>query len=396
MSEVAVSRILPADVFRVGTVAFRTRRMRAVLSALGVAIGIASMVAVLGISSSSKSNLISTLDRLGTNLLQVTGGQGLFTAGGELPTTAPSMIGRIGPVSSVSAVIPVTANVYRTDLIPTGQSGGISVVSVDPTLMKTLAGTLSTGVFLNAATARYPVTVLGATAAARLGIDRAGVLVWLGGQWFTVAGILEPLELAPDLDSAALIGQPIAQSLLGATTTPSTIYVRATPQSVDDVSSVLPATTNPPAPEEVSVSRPSDALAARSAVNTSYTALFLGLGAIALLVGGVGIANMMVISVLERRSEIGLRRALGATKRHIWGQFLTESALIGLLGGLAGIGTGVLATAAYASSRGWAVVVPNYAILGGLAAALAIGALAGLYPAIRAARMSPTEALRTT
>ncbi|MGZ4394664.1 MAG: ABC transporter permease [Gaiellaceae bacterium] len=395
MNELAPSRLLPADAVRVGTVAFRTRRTRAVLSAVGVAIGVAAMVAVLGISASSKADLISTLDRLGTNILQVTGGQGLFRAGGQLPAEAPKMITRIGQVSEVSVVGNVSATVLRTNYVPSDQTGGISVQSVDPNLLTTLAGRLQTGTFLNAATARYPAVVLGAVAAQRLGIDRAGVLVYLGGHWFTVAGILEPLELAPDLDTAALIGLPVAQQLFAAGDSPATIYVRATPQSIDDVSSVLPATASPQNPEEVQVSRPSDALQARSAVNTSYTALFLGLGAVALLVDGIGIANMMVISVLERRSEIGLRRALGATKRHIWSQFLTESALLGFFGGLAGILIGVLVTAAYASSRGWAVVVPSYAVFGGLAAALLIGALAGLYPAVRAARMSPTEALRT-
>lgn len=395
MSAVPSSRLLPGDVLRVGTVAFRTRRTRAVLSALGVAIGIASMVAVLGISSSSKADLVATLDRLGTNLLQVTGGQGLFRAGGELPAEAPAMITRIGPVSDVSAVGGVSANVRRTDYIPAVETGGISVVTAAPNLLETLNGRLQTGVFLNEATARYPVTVLGAVAARRLGITRAGILVWLGNRWFTVAGLLRPLELAPNLDSAALIGAPLARRLYGAAESPATVYVRTTPQSIDDVSSVLPATASPQNPEEVQVSRPSDALEARSAVNDSYTALFLGLGAVALIVGGVGIANMMVISVLERRSEIGLRRSLGATKRHIWGQFLTESALVGALGGLAGLGAGALVTASYSSSRDWAVIVPGYALLGGFAAALGIGALAGLYPAVRAARMSPTEALRT-
>jgi putative ABC transport system permease protein len=395
MSSATASRLLPTDVVRVGTVAFRTRRTRAVLSALGVAIGIASMVAVIGISASSKADLVATLDRLGTNLLQVSGGQGLFRAGGELPAEAGTMIRRISPVREVASVGSVAATVRRTDYVPTGQTGGITVQAVDPNLLETLSGVLAKGVFLNGATGRYPVTVLGATAAQRLGIERTGVLVWLGDRWFTVAGILQPLELAPDLDSAALIGLPVAQRLFATSDSASTIYVRTNPDFVEDVSSVLPATASPANPEEVQVSRPSDALEARAAVDDSYTALFLGLGAVALVVGGVGIANMMVISVLERRSEIGLRRALGATKRHIWGQFLTESALLGAVGGLAGLVLGILVTAGYASSRDWSVVVPPYALAGGLAVALGIGALAGLYPAIRAARLSPTEALRT-
>jgi putative ABC transport system permease protein len=145
----------------------------------------------------------------------------------------------------------------------------------------------------------------------------------------------------------------------------------------------------------VAVSRPSDVIEARAAAETAYTSLFLGLGAVALLVGGVGIANVMVISVLERRSEIGLRRAIGAAKRHISIQFLSESLLLAALGGLAGALIGIVVTAGYAVSRGWAISIPGYAPLGGVVASLLIGGVAGLYPAMRAARLSPTEALRT-
>jgi putative ABC transport system permease protein len=237
--------------------------------------------------------------------------------------------------------------------------------------------------------------VLGSKAAERLGIDRPGVAVWLGERWFTVVGILDPVELAPDLDSAALIGLPIAKELFEADGSASTIYVRADPDDIDDVRGVLGATANPEHPEEVDVSRPSDALEARAAAKTAFTSLFLGLGAVALLVGGVGIANVMVISVLERRSEIGLRRALGATRGHIRLQFLTESLILAGLGGAVGVVLGTIITVGYASNRGWDAVVPWYVPAGGVAAALAIGAVAGLYPAMRAARLAPTEALRT-
>jgi putative ABC transport system permease protein len=393
--EFAPSRLLPADILRVGAVGLRTRRLRAALSALGIAIGIAAMVAVLGISESSKSDLIATLDRLGTNLLRVAPGQTILGEDADLPEQAGTMIGRIGPVESVSAVEAVEATVRRTNYIAEEETGGISVMAADPTLLTTLGATVRRGVYLDEAKARYPAVVLGSKAAERLGIDRPGVNVWLGEQWFTVVGILDPVELAPDLDSAALIGLPIAKQLFGAEGSASTIYVRANPDDLDDVRSVLGATANPEHPEEVDVSRPSDALEARAAAKTAFTSLFLGLGAVALLVGGVGIANVMVISVLERRSEIGLRRALGATKSHVRLQFLTESVILAGLGGAVGVGLGVVITAVYASNRGWDTVVPWYVPIGGITAAVAIGAVAGIYPAMRAARLAPTEALRT-
>jgi putative ABC transport system permease protein len=393
--EFAPSRLLPADILRVGAVGLRTRRLRAALSALGIAIGIAAMVAVLGISESSKSDLIATLDRLGTNLLRVAPGQTILGEDADLPEQAGTMIGRIGPVESVSAVETVEATVRRTNYIAEEETGGISVMAADPNLLTTLGATVRRGVYLDAATARYPAVVLGSKAAERLGIDRPGVNVWLGERWFTVVGILEPVELAPDLDSAALIGLPIAKELFGAEGSASTIYVRANPDDLDDVRRVLGATANPEHPEEVDVSRPSDALEARAAAKTAFTSLFLGLGAVALLVGGVGIANVMVISVLERRSEIGLRRALGATKGHVRLQFLTESLILAGLGGAVGVGLGLVITAVYASNRGWDTVVPWYVPIGGITAAVAIGAVAGIYPAMRAARLAPTEALRT-
>jgi putative ABC transport system permease protein len=393
--ELAPSRLLPADILRVGGIGLRTRRLRAALSALGIAIGIAAMVAVLALSESSKSDLIATLDRLGTNLLRVAPGQTLFGEDAKLPEQARGMIGRIGPVDEVSAVEAVDASVRRTGYISEEETGGITVLAADLDLPATLGATLRAGVFLNAASSRYPAVVLGSIAAERLGIDRVGVDVWLGNQWFTVVGILNPIELAPDLDRSALVGLPIAKELLGAEGSASTIYVRAEPENLDDVRRVLGATANPEHPEEVEVSRPSDALEARAAAKTAFTSLFLGLGAVALLVGGVGIANVMVISVLERRSEIGLRRALGAAKGHIRLQFLAESLMLAATGGAAGVALGTLITVVYAANRGWSAVVPWYVPFGGIALAVAIGAVAGLYPAMRAARLAPTEALRS-
>lgn len=391
------ARLGAVDLVRVGAVGLRTRTLRAVLSALGIAIGIASMVAVLGISDSSRADLLATLDRLGTNLLTVSAGNSVFGEESTLPEEAEEMVRRIGPVQAASAITDVSANVYRSDLIPDVETGGLAVVAADTDLLDTLGGTISDGASLNDATARYPAAVLGSVAAQRLGIASAGgnVRVWLGGRWFSVVGILDPLPLSPDLDRSVLIGRPVAEELFDASESASQIYVRADPDDVAAVQGVLGATANPEHPEEVTVSRPSDALEARAAADDAFTSLLLGLGAVALLVGGVGIANVMVIGVLERRSEIGLRRALGATKRHVWAQFLTESLILSAAGGVAGALLGGVVTAAYASARDWAVVVPALGVAAGVGAALLIGGAAGLYPAIRAARLSPTDALRS-
>jgi putative ABC transport system permease protein len=395
--KVAVGKLKLSDLARVASVGVRTRRLRAGLSALGIAIGVAAIVAVLGLSASSQAGLLAEIDRLGTNLLTVTNGQSLFGDTAELPLAAPAMIARIGPVQRVADTGATSANVYRSSLIPSVNTNALQVQAASLELLPTVGATVKRGVYLNAATAREPVAVLGAVAAQRLGIDRIfpGERVWLGGQWFYVAGILTPAVLAPEIDSSVLVGFPAAEKYLAFDGHPNMVYVRAVTSQVAAVQSVLAATANPEAPNEVDVSQPSATLVARAAAQGALNGLFLGLGAVSLLVGAVGVANIMVISVLERRSEIGLRRALGATKGHIRGQFLSEAILLSLLGGAVGVGAGALATAIYANTKGWAMVVPGVAWAGGFGAALAIGAVAGLLPAIRAARLAPTEALRT-
>jgi putative ABC transport system permease protein len=391
------STVHPGDLLRIATVGMRSRRLRAALSALGIAIGIAAMVAVLGISESSRAELLASLDRLGTNLLTIQAGSGFgLGAGGGLPETAEAMLKRIEPVQSVSSVTVVDANVRRTDLVPETRTGGITVQATDPGLKATLRAELAQGEWLDGARKELPVVVLGAVAAERLGItDISGApMVWIGDTWFTVIGVLQPVELSPDLDRAALIGEEIAKSTFATSSSPGTIYLRTDPEVIDEVRQVVPATANPAEPDTVEVSRPSDALEAKAAASTAFTSLFLGLGAVALLVGGVGVANVMVIAVLERRTEIGLRRALGATRRHVSVQFLTEALLLSGIGGFAGVLLGAAVAAGYSLFRGWEIRIPP----GGLAAAavssVLIGALAGLYPARRAARLSPTEALR--
>jgi putative ABC transport system permease protein len=389
----------PRDIVRLGAYGLRARPLRVALSALGIAIGIAAMVAVIGTSTSSRAQLNRLLDTLGTNLLTVAPGVTLFGQEATLPDESVAMIGRIRSVESVTAIgLLADAKVYRSDRIPAPQSGGIGTYAVRTDLLDTVRGTVRSGIWLNEATARYPAVVLGAATAERLGIGalHRNMQIWLGGRWFTLIGILDRMPLAPELDLGALIGWPAAQRYLSFDGNITTIYTRTNPDAVEAVRDVLARTANPAQPNEVDVSRPSDALAAQAAADKTFTALLLGLGAVALLVGGIGVANTMVISVLERRSEIGLRRSLGATREHIRTQFLTESLLLSMLGGGAGIVLGSAVTAVYATAQSWPTVVPTWAVAGALAAALIIGGVAGLYPAIRAARVAPTEALAAT
>ncbi|MFN8022478.1 MAG: FtsX-like permease family protein [Acidimicrobiales bacterium] len=393
------SRLRAADILRVGSSGLRTRPLRTALSTVGIAIGIAAMVAVLGLSASSQADLDARIAALGTNLLQVEAGEGFGRGSGELPDEAVAMVGRIGPVTEVSSIAQLDATVRRTDAVSEGVTGGISVFAADAGLLGVLDLEMADGTFLDAATSAYPGVVLGTEAARLLGVTDVadGVRVMVGGTWFDVVGILGTSTVAEGLDRAVVIGYGAAETfVIGDDVPPQVIYLRTLDDQVEAVRDVLPATVNPQTPEEVEVSRPSDALAAQDAADDAFTALFLGLGAVALLVGGIGIANVMVIAVIERRTEIGLRRALGATKAHIRRQFLTEALLLAGAGGLVGVGLGAGVTAIYAQTQDWTIVVPAIAMAGGIVASLVIGALAGAYPAARAAALPPTEALRST
>lgn len=392
-------RLSLVDLLGLGLVGPRSRPLRAVLAALGIAIGIATMVVVVGIPASSQQALDDQLSALGTNLLRAQATIDQRTQElPPIPEDAAAMVARIGPVEQTSAVANTHASVLRSDRIPAEQTSGLTVLATHTNLLTVLDARLASGSFLSEGGAALPLVVLGDKAATRLGItevrpDAPAPAVWIEKRQFTVAGVLAPLAVAPDVERSVLVGWPAARTWLGFDGRPTVVYARAQEPQLEAVRSVLAATVFPENPARIHVSRPSDALAAKRIAETTFSGLFLGLAGVALLVGAVGVANTMVVSVLERRREIGLRRALGATRGQIRTQFLTESVVLCLLGGLTGVTIGVLGTASYASVRGWPTSIPPAIAFGGLGCALVIGALAGLYPAIRAARLTPTEAL---
>ncbi|MFP7834586.1 ABC transporter permease [Marisediminicola sp. LYQ134] len=361
---------------------------------MGIAIGIAAMVAVVGSSASSRALLDEQLASLGTNLLTATVAEA--NGVGEqppLPADAAARVERIPGVVGSAATADLPLGVYRNALVDPNRSGGLTVTATDPDLLDVVGATVRAGRWFNAATATLPTTVLGSTAADRLGVREPGVEVWIDGQSSTVIGVLDPVPLAPELDLAALVGIPVALDEYAHPGNPTRLYERSADDAVLAVRDLMAPSLQPASPGSVAVSRPSDALAATNAVDQAFTGLLLALGSIALIVGGIGVANTMIISVLERRREIGLRRAIGATRRHIWVQFLTEAVLLSVLGGVAGAAIGSGVTAIIATANGWTPVVPLWVLVGGLAATTAIGAIAGLYPAVRAARTAPSVAL---
>jgi putative ABC transport system permease protein len=395
MTDQLRSRLRWRDTLSLAGLGLRSRPGRSVLTALGIAIGIAAIVAVVGISASGRADLLAQLDRLGTNLLRVGPGQGILGGPPEIPDDAIPMVSRIGPVQAVSSAGLVDASVRRSDLIPELETGGLSVVAVEPDLLEVLGADLMAGRFIDDGLAALPVAVLGEVAAERLGVGDLDVerLVYLDGTWFSVIGIVRNLDLHPDLERSAMIGYPVAEAVFGEVS-PTALYLRVFPEAADDITEVLPTTVNPQNPDQVEITRPADALAAREAADAALTQLLIALGSVALLVGGVAIANVMVMSVLERRMEIGVRRALGATRGHVRRQFLLEAVILAGLGGVVGVGLGATITVGFVTVRELPLALPVEALAGAIAAALLIGAIAGLYPASRAARVPPSQAVR--
>lgn len=391
-----MSRLRPTDVLRLALRGLRGQPLRFALSVLGIAVGVTAMVAVGGITQSSRLEIDRQLADLGTNLLTVTPTKDLQGQPTRLPTTAATMLNNIAPVTAASTVgVLEDTNAYRTPYVPSGRTSSVVVAAVTPSLRATLRGSLAHGSWFTAAGSKFPTVVLGSAAAQRLDVEQPGVRLWIGHQWAVVVGILHPLPLAPDLDASVMLPTPAAITYFHYDGTSTAIYLRTPEAQVLAVSAVTAATANPQHPELVAVSRPSDALSAKQAADDVLNRLLLGMAGIGLLVGGIGVSNTMVVAGLERRSEIGLRRALGATQGHIAIQFLAESVLMSVCGGFFGALLGYIVTAYYAHAHNWGLALPLW--VGTLAIALTalVGAAAGLYPALKASRSAPVTALAT-
>jgi len=389
-------RLKIKDLFFVALYGVRARRGRAALTSIGIGIGIAAIVAVTGISASGRADLLATLESLGTNLIKASPQAGFFGTQEKLPDGVVGMVERIGPVEEVTSTTQTDLIVRRSDFISEFEGGGISSIVTSPELLQVVGGNLIEGRFIQDGLSNIPVTVLGSVTASRLGINtlETPTKILIGNEWFGVVGILDELKIHPDLDRSVFIGYGVAKILFDIDKEPTTIYVRANPTYKKDVVEVIAPSMNPENPDQVQVSRPSDALEAQEAADAAFTNLLLGLGSVALLVGGVAIANVMVMSVLERRMEIGVRRSIGATRREIRYQFLLESIVLSGIGGLVGVVLGTGVTLGYTNYTDIVFSIPVSQVLGAILLALLIGAISGVYPAIKASKIQPAEAVR--
>jgi len=391
------SRFRVRDVLRTAWIGVASRPHRTALASLGVALGIASLTALTGVAASNQAQLLANLDRMGANLAIVTPAIGPDDNLVPLPAAAPEMVERVDSVADVGVfeTAPENISVYRSDVVPATESNGLKVAVARPDVLRAIEAEVAEGRWFDDASRSLPVTVLGRTAADRLGITHPGDRVWIGGQWYGVLGILESAGLATEIDTAAILGDRwVRDTYEGATIGEiSEMYVRAEPGQITRVKNVLASAASPGSPF-VSVNTLTGLTDARATADDSLSTLGMALAGIALLVGAIGIANTMVVAVLERRGEIGLRRSLGARPSQIAIQFLTEAAALALIGGIAGLAFGTGAATLFALTRGQPVVIPIETVVASPLVAVLVGAAAGLYPALRAARLSPTLALR--
>ena len=396
------SRLRAIDVVAQAVRGLTSRKLRTALTALGISIGIASLISIQGITEANQAAARAEIDALGSDFLFITPGTGITEEAELLPYAPATLDSHISDLEYVAALYPVDARARRNELIPEAQTGGVTIsaiTSADLDLLEPVNGSVQFGRFHDPTSVEVPAVVLGSLAAERLGIRHltGHPTINISGTNFSVIGVLDEFEiLNTDLNRTAIIGLNVAANLFETPDNPGAIYAQVQPEQLDDVRELIPAQANPFAPGEVAVSRPTEALEIREVIDETFARILQSLALIVLAVGGIGIANIMVISVIERRGEIGLRRSLGATRKHIASQFIIESTVLSLLGGVLGVAIGVAIVIGYAQYKDFDLIIPWFWLTIGVGAAFVLGALAGLYPAWRASRLDPAEAVRPT
>ena len=396
--------------------ALRTRRLRSALTMLGILIGIAAVMLTVGLGQGAQQQVTDQINRLGSNLLIVTPGSSTSASGvrggrGSATTLTmddAAMLADPGVAPDIARVAPVSGG--SLSLVAGTTTWTSNVVATTPDWLAVRARTVSQGRFFTAdeLASESPVVVLGTTTVTQLlgGANAVGQTITIGGQNVTVIGVLntEGSTTGGDQDDLVIMPQSTYAARLSTSANPrsvSTIYIEAKDSTSlsaayqEATNALLSAHGVTLTSQDFTVSSQQALVDTATSTTRILTVLLSSIAAISLLVGGIGVMNIMLVSVTERIREIGLRKALGATPRIILRQFLVEASLLGLVGGLAGLGLGMLGGVILPRVVNFPVAISPVAAAAGLGVSLIIGITAGVYPASRAARLAPIEALRS-
>ena len=389
-------------------------RLRSALTVLGVMIGIAAVILTVGLGAGATSSVNSAISALGTNLLIVTPGSttsssgvhGGFGSASTLTYANAVALGSHEVCPDIRAVAPTSTTEATVTSGTTNWT--TSIVGTTPSWLTVRNRTMSAGSFFTTAQVKGQddVAVLGATTASELGLgpDPVGQTITVDNLSLNVIGVLTSAGSSGSTNQDDLVLLPIttAQSSITGSTSVQTIYLEAGSSGTlgsayeeadNELLSLHHITT--PADADFTITSQTTIAAAASSVDKTLTVLLAGIAAISLLVGGIGVMNIMLVSVTERVREIGLRKALGATPAAIRHQFLAEAAMLGLSGGVLGAGIGLLGALVIPHFITNTITVVWWAVAASIGVAMAIGVGFGVYPAARAARLAPIEALRS-